>query len=177
MSLKIDQRFSKLRFLIVVLLAAGSLTGCIWKEYTTPQEIKEFWEPQPATYDEAMLKGNRMMAENRVDKGIEYFRLAGQLVQDQYGPDDPRIANASELAATILADRGKLGDAEELYRKAYEVRLRTSRPNSPELVELSKKYADVLVKNFKLDEAKKVYPQIGTTAKSGGKTSGKRKHH
>jgi tetratricopeptide (TPR) repeat protein len=165
---------------MVILLACGPLTGCsLWHEYTTPDEIKEFWTPQPATYDEALRKANQMMSENRVDKGVDYYRLAAQLAEDQYGPNDPRIANASQMAGTILRDRGKYAEAEELYRKAYEVLSATARPNSPDLLQLRKEFADVLMKNFKLEEAKKVYPQAGTASatKNTSPKSSKKKHH
>jgi tetratricopeptide (TPR) repeat protein len=165
---------------MAILLACGSLTGCsLWHEYTTPEEIKEFWSPQPATYDEALHKANQMMSENRVDKGVDYYRLAAQMAEDQYGPNDPRIANASQMAGTILRDRGKYAEAEELYRKAYEVLSTTARPNSPDVVQLRKEFADVLMKNFKMDEAKKIYAQAGTasTAKNTNARSGTKKRH
>jgi tetratricopeptide (TPR) repeat protein len=163
---------------VVLLIACASLTGCVWHEYMTPEDIREYWQPQPATYDEALRKANQMMTQNRVEKGIDYFRLAAQLAEDQYGPDDPRIANASQMAATILRDRGKYAEAEELYRRAYEVLPKTARPNSPELMQLRKDFADVLMKNFKQEEAKKVYPQIGSasTSKNSSVKSGKKKH-
>jgi tetratricopeptide (TPR) repeat protein len=142
----------------------------------SPQDIKEYWEPAPATYDEAMLKGNKAMSENKIDKALDFYKLAAQLVEDQYGPDDARIASALELAGTLLRDRGKFAEAEEQYAKAYEVLKKTARPNSPQLLALSKNYAIVLVHNFKLEEAKKVYPQIGTAAAKSGSPSGRKKH-
>jgi hypothetical protein len=64
--------------------------------------------------------------------------------------------------AAVARTANKLGEAEEMYKKAYEIQLKLSGPNSAALMDVRKAYAETLVADYKLDEARKIYPQVKT---------------
>jgi tetratricopeptide (TPR) repeat protein len=163
-------------YLILTVLLLSTLTACdTFDKNASPQELKEkYFDPQPTNFDEAMEFGNHCLSQNNRVKAIERFKQAMKFAEDMYGPDDPRIANAAEAAASLDVDDKKFGEAEELYRKAYDILSKTAPADSVELQHLKKSYAEILLQNFKLDEAKKVYPQIqvpGASRHSSDKVS------
>jgi hypothetical protein len=81
--------------------------------------------------------------------------------------------------AAIARSTNKLGEAEEMYKRAYQIQMKLAGPKSAAVQDVAKAYAETLVANYKLEEARKIYPQVKTPQDSIAKSAPKsraRKH-
>jgi Flp pilus assembly protein TadD len=49
------------------------------------------------------------------------LRRAVQILEDEYGPDDARLASPLSALGAACAARGRLAEAERLYRRALSL--------------------------------------------------------
>jgi tetratricopeptide (TPR) repeat protein len=170
-------QIAKLRSLLTTLMLSATVAGC--SNSSDLGAIKEGFEEKPDNYEAMMKAANEYAQKGQTDKAMTWYHNAIQNAETEFGPGDGRVANAAMYDAAIARSTGKLGEAEEMYKRAYQIQLKLSGPNSAALNDVKKAYAETLVANYKLDEARKIDPQVKTPAdsvKAGAKARHRGKH-
>lgn len=139
--------------ILILCLSVILLAGC-------STDFRTWIQSTPDTYEECMVAGNSAKQNYDSDTALKFYLKAMKRAEDEYGPDDIRIANAGVYAAGLVASKGQFGEAEQLYKRSLQVQLKSLEPNSPDVVQTRKLLAFVLTQNFKEEEAKKVLAGI-----------------
>ncbi len=164
----------KMKNLLMVFGIACMVSGC--GDSSNLANIHDQFQVKPANYDEMMSEANKCATANKYEKALYWYQQAIANAETEYGPNDARVANAAMYDASLARSINKLGEAETMYKRAYEINVKLFKPNSPQLVQLKKDYAETLVQNYKLDEARKIYPDVKTPADSLKGRGKARKH-
>ena len=155
-------QIAKIKTFLTILALTCSISGC--GDSANLAKLHEDFEAKPENYDQMMTEANKCASSNRSEKALYWYKQAIANAEGEYGPNDARIANAAMYDASLSRSINKLGEAEEMYKRAYEINLKLLPASSPQLLQLKKDYAETLVANYKLDEAKKIYPAVRTPA-------------
>jgi tetratricopeptide (TPR) repeat protein len=173
----IKMQIEKIKSLVTIAMLAGLVSGC--QGTGDLGAIKEGFEEKPQTYMEMMKAANQYAQAGNSEKAMLWYHNAITNAESEFGPNDGRVANAAMYDAAIARTANKLGEAEEMYKRAYEIQLKLSGPKSAAVQDVAKAYAETLVANYKLDEARKIYPQVKTPQDNIAKSAPKsraRKH-
>jgi thioredoxin-like negative regulator of GroEL len=150
----------KIRNFVTVVMLAGLVAGC--NNTGDLNAIKEGFDRKPETYEQMMKAANEYAQSGQSEKAMTWYKNAIANAETEFGPGDGRVANAAMYDAAVARTANKLGEAEEMYKKAYDIQLKLSGPNSTALMDVRKAYAETLVADYKLEEARKIYPQVKT---------------
>jgi thioredoxin-like negative regulator of GroEL len=154
-------QIAKIRNLLTVTLLACLTAGCSGDL----NAIKEGFDEKPQTYEAMMKAANEFAQAGNLEKAMYWYHNAMTNAEMEFGPGDGRVANAAMYDAAIARSANKLGEAEEMYKRAYQIQLKLAGPagaKSPAVQDVAKAYAETLVANYKLEEARKIYPQVKT---------------
>ncbi|MBX9667064.1 MAG: tetratricopeptide repeat protein [Candidatus Obscuribacterales bacterium] len=161
---------SGLLLIILVAVMPMLLTGCLKKWEL--EEIQELSEIKPTDYDDCMRVARAKAAEGKTDRAMQIYQTAMADIEGQFGPDDLRIATSADELGTLQERLGMNPQAEESFRKAFNIRLKKLPEKNPDLKACRQKLAAVLRKLFKEEEAQQVLYGVAPSAGSnGGKTS------
>jgi serine/threonine protein kinase len=101
-----------------------------------------------------------LKAVGRGDLSIEHERVALELRQRALGPDDVDTIDSQHNLAAMLADEGKLTEAEPLMRDALERSRRLFGEDSPATMRSLNNFGALLYLQGKLAEAEPLYRQV-----------------
>jgi hypothetical protein len=153
-------QLTKIRSLVTVTMLAGLVAGC--NNTGDLNAIKEGFDEKPENYEAMMKAANGYAQSGNPEKAMLWYHNAMHNAETEFGPGDGRVANAAMYDAAIARSSNKLGEAEDMYKKAYEIQLKLSGPKSASVKDVAKAYAETLVADYKLDEARKIYPEVKT---------------
>ncbi len=158
----------KSRLLVIVLVAVVPmlLTGCLKKWDIS--ELQELNEQQPTDYDDCMRVARAKASEGKTDRAMQIYRIAIKDIEGQFGPDDLRIATSADELGTLEERLGMTQQAEESFRKAFNIRLKKLPEKNPDLKSSRQKLAAVLRKLFKEEEAQQVLYGVAPSASAKG---------
>ncbi|HEY9754854.1 MAG TPA: tetratricopeptide repeat protein [Oculatellaceae cyanobacterium] len=167
---------ARIKTIFSVLLLVGTLTGC--GDTSNLGAIHDTFEVKPQNYDEMMAAANKL-AQSNPTKALYWYQQAIANAEMEYGPNDARIANAAMYDAALARNINQLGEAEKMYKRAYDIQVKLLPAGSPQLKQIAQVYAETLVANYKLDEARKIDPNVRTPADSlkGQKSKPTKKKH
>lgn len=147
------------------------LSGCFKKwDY---DEVQEWYEKKPETFDDYMQFAREKAAQGKTDRAVELYQEGMRQAEWQFGPDDVRVATAADELGHFREKQGMLGQAEQDYKRALEIRLKSQSPSSPDVIRTKKALAAVLRKNFKAEEAQAILDDLSLKRKAPGKKTTK----
>jgi tetratricopeptide (TPR) repeat protein len=154
--------------ILLLLTCSTILSGC-FKEWNL-DEVKEWYKPQPDTWDEYIAAANADILAGKTERAGERFQHAMEMAESQWGPNDLRVATSAKQYGMMKATAYKWAEAEPLFKRALDIQAKQLKSGDPELLDTRRRLHDVLLQLFKPDEAKQVLGNVN----AGG---GKKVHH
>jgi tetratricopeptide (TPR) repeat protein len=93
-------------------------------------------------------------AEKKREEAVVALRTALDLACKQLGKDDPACVETMQMLAMLLAQMGKLAEAEELLREAVKINQEYGDPDDDDIDDSRQALVAVLLKQGKAEEAK-----------------------
>ena len=121
-------QIARIRNLLTVGLLALVVNGC--GDTSDLGKLKEGFTEKPDNYEDMMKAANNFAAKGDAPKAMLWYQNAMANAESEFGPNDGRVANAAMYDAAIARANNKLGEAEEMYKRAYNIQLKISGANS-----------------------------------------------
>lgn len=122
------------------------------------------------SWDEQFKQGSEACTRNQYGRAAAFFQQAIETAE-MTDPNDLRIATVACYYAVMQAKRGKLKDAELLYRNALSIDEIQLPPNNPDLQQLRRDLAGILRREGKGAEARRIMAGARVGKKGKGKNA------
>lgn len=153
-----------IRHILLALLALtfGSfpLSGC-----SLPNASSSYYD---ASWDADLKDGCDACTRGQYGKAAACFQRAIETAEDM-SPNDNRVATVACYYGAMQLKRGRLKDAELLYRNALSVDEATMGKDSADAAQVRRSLADVLRREGKYADARQVLAQARSTRRRGKK--------
>src|SRR5262249_9772503 len=133
------------QYAVYMAVLGAALVGCI---------VAVLWfKSRAGAVPPVIQKARNLLEEHKYDEAVGLLLPVIQEIEPSGGPEARRLVKHLALLAQVYAAMGKDADAEPLWRRSWQMRVKHLGPDHPESIGSADKLAMALVAQKKFPEA------------------------